>query len=162
MNTTSQQTTFRAARVIFSTIAVLFTVLWAAAYVTTDNPAALQRDWYCLWEAGVGFNEGRFNELYADRFQPGDHSGICREGYFWLYPPYALYPAAMLGSLPQTIAYPTVLLGVYGCYAIFLLALRRLFPTDPMSFQVFALGLLASAPLSSVVVTGQNLSLIHI
>ena len=126
------------------------------AYLGATDPEPLQRDWRCLWEAGHGFNHGRWDDLYAKWFNPNDHSGICQAGYFWLYPPYALYPVAILAFFPLQWAYSVVLIGVYGCFALSMVLMGRLYPNNTSSVNVFALGVLASAPMCSVVVTGQN------
>jgi hypothetical protein len=130
--------------------------LWAIAYWSSTDPTNLERDWYCLWTAGEAFISGEWEGMYAQTFSAETHDGVCQEGYFWLYPPYALYAAALPALLPASIAYLALTLGIFSCFGGFLWVVRALYPEPSRDYATFALGTLSFAPLHTVIITGQN------
>jgi hypothetical protein len=143
-------------RILFAALALTVLCLWGIAYWTVDDPKILQRDWYCLWSAGDAFRSGQWEGIYSQVFSPGAHDGVCAEGYFWLYPPYALYLAAIPALLPVSMLYPLVMGAVLGCFGGFLWIVHKFYPDPQLDFPTFALGAFAFAPLHTVLITGQN------
>lgn len=143
-------------RVLSVSIGLIVLSLWGVAYWSNKDPAGMERDWFCLWTAGEAFISGEWEGMYAQTFSPDIHDGVCQQGYFWLYPPYALYLAMLPALLPASLAYPALSLGILACFAGFLSIIRRLYPEPSLDYPTFALGTLSFAPLHTVIITGQN------
>ncbi len=122
---------------------------WWSVVLQATDPAEWRRDWYCFWETGTAVLGGQRTDLYTP-----DYAGAS--GYFWLYPPYALYPAALLGLLPPGAAYVVLTVLILGLAGGAVATLARASPRGRDDAATMALVFFASAPLNSVVVTGQN------
>ena len=104
-----------------------------------------QSDWYFIRLAGERFLDGDWQDIYGS----GD------DGFFWRFPPYALYPAAVLALLPATAAY-WLKAGIEVAATIgALLLFERIFP-DMRKPAIVAVIVLASAPFATTVNIGQN------
>ena len=120
-----------------------------------DNESFWQRDWHCLWAAGQQVWTGDLSAVYTAEFGTVNTS-VCREGLFWLYPPYALYPVALFALLPPLPAYLGIMgLTVAACMLVGRLIARQ-YPHAKETWVVFFLGFLAASPVHSNVVLGQN------
>ena len=138
---------------------VLFPFLAAHAIF----PAA----WFVgVWRNGPAAGDWHHLKTVADHFVAGDWSRLYAVGeqaldpqYFWRYPPFALYVVAPLAWLPDVWAY-LVLVGIeIAAVAASLLLLRRLEPFRDMRGE-WLLAIVLSAPMLSVIVTGQSSGLI--
>jgi hypothetical protein len=125
-------------------------LLWLAyAFVLADAPP--QRDWWVLREVGVAFVHGDFASLYIDRWVP--------EGrMFFQYPPFVLYPLALLAVVPPMVAYAMVCATQLAAAAATLVLLFRLARTPDADLAVA--GVFGSAAMSSVIVSGQSSALL--
>lgn len=127
--------------------------LWIGLVVSrAGTPELWRRDWYCLYAAGRAFRAGGAEGLYASQ---------CAEGYFWLYPPYALYPYALLSYLTPTVMYALVVVEILAATGIAFHFLRHgLPPASTGRFKTLALLVVASAAFNGTVVTGQHSALL--
>jgi hypothetical protein len=118
--------------------------IWTIVVFTADDPGVWQRDWAFLREAGQALIQGRLGSVYTT-----DWSGLG-SGHYWLYPPFALWGAAMLAVLPPAPTYAGVLL-TQGALAAFVLRHAcALGPHAGVERRIdFAFGVLASAPAAS-------------
>jgi len=125
-------------------------LLWLAyAFLVADAPP--QRDWFVLREVGVAFVHGDFASLYIDRFVP--------EGrMFFQYPPFVLYPLALLAIVPPMVAYAIVCATQLAAAAAMLVLLFRLARTPDADLAIA--GVFGSAAMSSVIVSGQSSALL--
>ena len=121
-------------------------LLWLAyAFVLADEPP--QRDWFVLREVGVAFVHGDFGSLYIDRWVP--------EGrMFFQYPPFVLYPLALLALVPPMVAYAMVCATQLAAAGAMLVLLFRLARTPDADLAIA--GVFGSAAISSVIVSGQS------
>ncbi|MGD8495452.1 MAG: glycosyltransferase family 87 protein [Gemmatimonadales bacterium] len=143
----------RALHLLLAALAVAGVGLWIGFVVSRAGmPELWRRDWYCLYAAGRAFRTGGAGGLYA---------GQCAAGYFWLYPPYLLYPYALLSHLTPTSTYALVVVEIFAATGMALHFLRRgLQPTSTERFQTLALLVVASAAFNGTVVTGQHSALL--
>jgi hypothetical protein len=125
-------------------------LLWLAyAFLVADAPP--QRDWFVLREVGVAFVHGDFASLYIDRFVP--------EGrMFFQYPPFVLYPLALLAIVPPMVAYAMVCATQLAAAGAMLVLLFRLARTPDADLAIA--GVFGSAAMSSVIVSGQSSALL--
>jgi glycosyl transferase family 87 len=129
---------------------VIFPVMWVAA-VMQNGPAP--NDWLHLKIVADHFVAGDWSRLYAIGEQ------ALNPGYFWRYPPFALYVVAPLAWMPQAWAY-AVLAGVeVMALAVSLWLLGRLEPFRQMRIE-WLLAIALSAPTLTTIVTGQSSALI--
>jgi glycosyl transferase family 87 len=134
----------------FLAVHVLFFVMWFAA-LAGHGPA--QGDWRELKIVADHFVAGDWSRLYA----VGDQT--LYPGYYWRYPPFALYVVAPLARLSDTWAY-AVLIGVEAmALGASLWLLRRLEPFRRMRAE-WLLAIVVSAPALTILVTGQSSGLI--
>ncbi|MEN8143443.1 MAG: glycosyltransferase family 87 protein [Gemmatimonadota bacterium] len=137
--------------VVFLTLAVLGVAAWLiSVWQNRLNPAFWQRDWYVAWSAARAFLETGTEGLYSTDFSTG---------YFWLYPPYALYAWIPAALLPPAVAYALLLAVVMGATGWALILLRRSLPAGAR-FDTVALAVFASSAFISVFVMAQNSALI--
>ena len=129
---------------------------WFAMIGQTDDTSLWQKDWHCLWAAGDAFLRGETNDLYTTIYKPTFEDSVCIEGYFWLYPPYALYVTALLGLFSPWNAYILVNIAVIIGFGISIYLMHKLYPGDTAGLVTFSLGFIASEPAHGVLVTGQN------
>lgn len=127
--------------------------LWIGLVVSrAGTPEVWRRDWYCLYAAGRAFRLGGAEGLYVSQ---------CAEGYFWLYPPYVLYPYAVLSHLTPAAMYALVVVEILAATGLALHFLRRgLIPASPDRFRTLALLVVGSAAFNGTVVTGQHSALL--
>ena len=120
-----------------------------------DKETFWQRDWHCLWAAGQSVWDGTTEAVYTTDFT-GDYAGVCHDGLFWLYPPYALYPASVLAVFPPLPAYiGTMVLTILACIGLCVL-MGLYYPQQRQHLVLFSLGFIAASPTHSNVVLGQN------
>lgn len=127
-----------------------FLVLWALV-VATSGPQ--QNDWALLKAVADRFVAGDTANLYARG------SDLLLPGYFWIYPPFVLFPLAVLAPLPPLGAYLLLALAAVAATARSLVLLGRLRPLGSAR-EDWALAVFCSAPLLTTVVTGQFSGLI--
>jgi hypothetical protein len=125
-------------------------LLWLAyAFFFASEPP--QRDWFVLREVGLAFVHGDYDSLYVDRWVP--------EGrMFFQYPPFVLYPLALLALVPPMVAYAMVCASQLAAVAAMFVLLFRLARTPDADLAVA--GVLGSAAMSSVIVSGQSSALL--
>ena len=71
---------------------LVFLGLWLVSRVALGTG---EGDWIFLRDMGRLFLDGDWDGIYL----------TSHDGYYWRFPPYGLYPAAVLAMLPQTAAY---------------------------------------------------------
>lgn len=123
--------------------------LWLA-YLWSErgNPDVWQRDWYCFYSAGQQFLESGAQSVY---------SGQCIRNYYWLYPPYMLYPYALVSAiLPAPTYYLLAAAAIVGVTALALKLLAVSLPIRQLRFETLALFVVGSAALFATLVTGQH------
>ena len=131
-------------------VQVRFPVMWLAATVQ-NGPAP--NDWLHLKIVADHFVAGDWTRLYA----VGDQA--LNPGYFWRYPPFALYIVAPLAWLPEVWAY-VVLAGLEVlALGASVWLLRTLHPFREMRVE-WLLAIVLSAPALTTIVTGQSSALI--
>ena len=124
--------------------------MWVAATVH-NGPAP--NDWLHLKIVADHFVAGDWTRLYA----VGDQA--LNPGYFWRYPPFALYLVAPLAWLPRVWAY-VVLAGLEVlALGASVWLLRQLHPFREMRVE-WLLAIVLSAPALTTIVTGQSSALI--
>lgn len=134
----------------FLALHVIFPAMWLVA-VVQNGP--VPNDWLHLKIVADHFVSGDWTRLYAVGEQ------ALNPGYFWRYPPFALYLVAPLAWLPQVWAY-AVLAGIEViALAASLWMLRRLEPFRQMRAE-WLLAIAFSAPALTTIVTGQSSALI--
>jgi hypothetical protein len=128
----------------------IFPAMWL---ITVLGSGPVPNDWLLL-------------KTVADHFVAGDWSGLystgeraLRPGYFWLYPPFALYLVAPLAWLPEVWAY--ALLAVLEVVALVasIWLLRRLEPFHEGRGE-WLLAIVLSAPALTTIINGQSSALI--
>ena len=131
---------------LFFAAHLFFPIAWLWSQVTANQPD--QRDWYYLRLAGDRFLKRDWSSIYSS----------ADGGFLWRYPPFALYLAALLALLdPRTAYWLLVIVAISGLAAALFFLYDALRPTD---FGLVALAVATSAAFTSVLVTGQNSSLI--
>jgi hypothetical protein len=129
---------------------VIFPAMWVAGAVL-NGPAP--NDWLHLKIVADHFVAGDWTRLYAVGEQ------ALNPGYYWRYPPFALYLVAPLAWLPRVWAY-AVLAGVeVVALGVSLWLLRQLHPFREMRAE-WLLAIALSAPALTTIVTGQSSALI--
>ena len=137
----------RAAHLGLAGLAVAAIGLWLSyLWINRGDPGAWQRDWYCFYSAGAVFLESGPDAVYRQQ---------CIEHYFWLYPPYMLYPYALAALLPPLAWYGLAVVGVIAATLTSLVLLSRSLPNPP-AFESVALATLGSALFFATVATGQH------
>jgi hypothetical protein len=123
----------------------LFPVVWLAILLQ-DGPR--DNDWKHFQVAADQFVSGAWSELYTERMDS------VHPGYFWRYPPYALYAVAPLAYVSPLIAY--LLLASTGIAALVtsLYLLGRVASPQSLPGEWWIVVLL-SAPALTTLVTGQ-------
>jgi hypothetical protein len=128
----------------------IFPVMWL---ITLARNGPVPNDWLLLKTVADRFVAGDWSHLYAT----GEHA--LRPGYFWLYPPFALYVVAPLAWLSDVWAYALLASVEVMALAASLWLLRRLEPFGRMRRE-WLLAIVLSAPALSTIVTGQSSALI--
>lgn len=126
----------------------LFAVgLWLGyLWLRRDDPGTWHKDWYCFYSAGGTFLSEGARGVYVDQ---------CIENYFWLYPPYMLYPYAVASLLAPLTFYGVLVVEILVLTGLSLRLLRRALPEHP-SFETIGLFVVGSSILLATVVTGQH------
>lgn len=128
----------------------IFPGLWLIRVVSSGPEP---NDWLHLKVVANHFVSGDWARLYA----VGENA--LNPGYFWRYPPFALYLVAPLAWLPDVWAY-ALLAGVeIGALVASLYLLQRLAPFREMRSE-WVLAVAFSAPALTTVITGQSSALI--
>lgn len=124
--------------------------LWLGyLWLNRSDPSAWQRDWFCFYSAGERFLETGPVSTYVEQ---------CIDDYFWLYPPYLLYPYSLASLLPPRVFY---LVGVVVSVVLTGSSLKLLSAALPSrSFETIALFVVASAAFFATLVTGQHSALL--
>jgi hypothetical protein len=134
----------------FLALHAIFPAFWL---ITLLRNGPVENDWFHLKTVADHFVAGDWSRLYAVGEQALDSR------YLWRYPPFALYVIAPLAWLPKVWAY-SVLAGVeVVALAVSLWLLRRLEPFRDMRAE-WLLAIVLSAPMLSLIVTGQSSALI--
>ena len=123
---------------------IVFPLMWVAA-VLQNGP--LQNDWWHFRLTGTAFVSGEWGHIY--------HQDPASEhpGYFWRYPPFALYFVAPLAWLTPIQAYLAI---VSVSIAALVLGCRHLAAGLSERARAYAyFAVLLSAPALTTVVTGQ-------
>lgn len=134
----------------FLMVHVVFPVMWLIGVVRNGPPS---NDWRHLKIVADHFVAGDWSRLYAVGEQ------ALNPGFFWRYPPFALYIVAPLAWLPNAWAYALMAGVEVAALAASLWLLRRLVPFRRARGE-WLLAIVFSAPALSTIVTGQNSALI--
>ena len=120
-----------------------------------------------LFQQGPRPNDWLHLKVVADHFVAGDWAHLystgadaINPGYFWRYPPFALYLVAPLAWVPPGAAYPLVAGTQVAALIASLVLLARVAPPLPGTAHVWALAVALSAPAMSTVIAGQSSALI--
>lgn len=133
-------------------LAVTALALWVGyLWLNRSDPSAWHRDWFCFYSAGERFLDTGPVSTYVEQ---------CIEDYFWLYPPYMLYPYALASQLPPFVYYGLAVVSIIVLAASSLKFLAGALPSR--SFATIALFVLASAAFFATMVTGQHSALLLI
>jgi hypothetical protein len=128
-------------------LALAAALAWVlVTWFSRTTPELWQRDWHCFWTVGGSYLRGVREGLYAEP---------CKPGYFWLYPPYVVYPWAALALLPAGYAYLLVSAASTLAFLVSLAFLRRTLCWDRPFVTIF-LASTGSAAFNAVLVTGQH------
>lgn len=123
---------------------IIFPVLWLVV-IAQDGPR--QIDWRHFQVAAEQFVSGNWADLYTERLD------AVHPGYFWRYPPYALYLVAPLAWMTPGWAYGLLAGVVVTSLAAAMVLLARL--TRPSEVEAWVLATALSAPALSTLITGQ-------
>ncbi|HSM08181.1 MAG TPA: glycosyltransferase family 87 protein [Gemmatimonadota bacterium] len=124
--------------------------LWLGyLWLNRSDPSAWQRDWFCFYSAGERFLETGPVSTYVEQ---------CIDDYFWLYPPYLLYPYALASMLPPLVYYGVAVAASIVLTGSSLKLLAAALPSR--SFETIALFVVGSAALFATLVTGQHSALL--
>jgi hypothetical protein len=128
----------------------IFPTMWL---ITVIRSGPVPNDWLLL-------------KVVADHFVAGDWGGLygtgeqaLRPGYFWLYPPFALYVVAPLAWLPEGWAYALLAMVEVVALAGSVWLLRGLEPFRRGRGE-WLLAIVLSAPALTTIITGQSSALI--
>lgn len=126
--------------------------IWLAILWTErGDPSTWHKDWYCFYSAGAAFLDSGAPAVYWEQ---------CIDGYFWLYPPYWLYPYALLSSLvPPLAAYASIVVVILASVAFSIWVLGRALGAWDR-YATIAMFIIASAALLGTIVTGQHAALL--
>ena len=128
-------------------LAVTAVGLWLSyIWLNRHDPEAWQRDWYCFYSAGKAFAEAGPARVYWEQ---------CIEHYFWLYPPYMLYPYALASRMAPLAFYAVAVAGVVAATVGSLVLLGRALP-ERAAFESVAMATLGSGVFFAAVATGQH------
>lgn len=141
----SRPSLLRAALFAFVGVHAVFLLMWAVV-VATSGPQ--QNDWALLKAVAERFVAGDTGNLYARG------EGLLIPGYFWIYPPFVLFPLAVLAPLPPLAAYLLLAGLAVAATARSLVLLDRVLRFGDAKELVF-LSVFCSAPFLTTVVTGQ-------
>lgn len=132
-------------------LAVLLFGLWLAyLWLNRDDPASWQRDWFCFYSAGGRFLEAGPVTVYLEE---------CIDTYYWLYPPYLLYPYALASFLSPFAYYGLATGAIVALTAWSLKLLGSALPSE-RPFETLALLVIASAAFFATLATGQHSALL--
>jgi hypothetical protein len=121
--------------------------------LTLASNGPVPNDWLHLKIVAEHFVSGEWDHLYSI----GENA--LNPGYYWRYPPFALYFVAPLAWVPETWSY-VVLAGVEILALVAsLFLLQRLSPFRDMR-EEWALAIMLSAPALTTIITGQSSGLI--
>lgn len=126
--------------------------LWLVFLWTRRNdPGVWHKDWLCFYEAGRTFVASGAESAYA---------GQCIDGYFWLYPPYMLYPYAVASMLRPLVFYSLIVVEVIGLTVWSLRVLEAVHHPRRPDFRTFRMFVIGSAALFTTLVAGQHSALL--
>jgi len=108
------------------------------------------KDWYCFYSAGRTFLTEGARAAYVQH---------CNENYFWMYPPYMLYPYALASWLPPLAAYLAVIAEIWLATLLGLRLVARSFRPD-VSTETILLFVVGSGGLLATLVVGQHSALL--
>lgn len=128
----------------------IFPAMWLTTVVKTGP---VPNDWLHLKIVADHFVAGDWTHLYSVGEQ------ALNPGYFWRYPPFALYVVAPLAWLPAHWAYAVLAVVEVLALATSLWLLQRLEPFRRMRRE-WVLAIVLSAPALSTIITGQSSALI--
>ena len=134
----------------FLVMHAIFPAMWL---ITVLRSGPVPNDWLLLKTAADHFVAGDWSGLY------GIGEEALRPGYYWLYPPFALYVVAPLAWLPEVWAYAFLAIVEVVALATSVWLLRRLEPFRRGRGEWF-LAIVLSAPALTTIITGQSSALI--
>jgi hypothetical protein len=121
---------------------LVFLGLWLVSRVALGTG---EGDWIFLRDMGRLFLDGDWDGIYLTN----------HDGYYWRFPPYGLYPAAVLAMLPQTAAY-WVKAGVEAAATLAAFGLLRNVMPAMWNVGAALFVVLGSAAFATNVYAGQN------
>lgn len=125
--------------------------LWLGyVWIERHDLTVWDKDWYCFYSAGKTFLAEGASQTYV---RP------CNENYFWMYPPYMLYPWAAVSRLAPLTVYVLVMTAVVGAATLSLGFIRATF-RDVASIDTILLFVIGSAGLLATLVVGQHSGLL--
>jgi len=136
----------------FLALHAIFPAMWL---ITAVQNGPVPNDWLHLKIVADHFVAGDWTHLYS--YSVGEHA--LNPGYFWRYPPFALYVVAPLAWLPAGWAYAVLALVEVLALATSLRLLQRLEPFSRMRRE-WVLAIVLSAPALTTIITGQSSALI--
>jgi glycosyl transferase family 87 len=140
-------------RVVLFPFLAAHVVFLVMSFIAVVRHGPVQGDWRELKIVADHFVAGDWSRLYAVGEQ------TLYPGYFWRYPPFALYIVAPLAWLSDTWAYIVLISVEAMALGASLWLLRRLEPFRRMR-EEWLLAIVMSAPALTVLVTGQSSALI--
>lgn len=125
--------------------------LWLGfVWIERHDLTVWDKDWYCFYSAGKTFLAEGASQTYI---RP------CNENYFWMYPPYMLYPWAAVSRLAPLTVYLLVMAEVAAATGLGLGFIRSTF-RDVASIDTVVMFVVGSAALLSTLVVGQHSALL--
>lgn len=125
--------------------------LWMGyVWIERQDLTVWDKDWYCFYSAGRTYLTDGARAAYVQH---------CNENYFWLYPPYMLYPYALLSWLPPLAAYLAVIAEIWVATLLGLRLIARSFAPD-VSTETALLFVVGSGGLLATLVVGQHSALL--
>lgn len=131
-----------------SSLAAWLINLW----IRREDPSAWQNDWYCFYAVGEKLLADGPARLYVQE---------CTENRLWLYPPYMMYPYALLSLLPPGVAYILLMVEVVVLTGLGLKLLAAAFPETPV-LDTIGPAVVASAPFVATLVMGQHAAILFV
>ena len=116
--------------IFFVAIALVMYGYWVFILTQSPEPSEWQKDWHCLWSAGDAFLRGETADLYTTVYKPTYEESVCLDGFFWLYPPYALYFTAGLGLFSPWNAFLLINVAILVGFGLCVYWIDKLYPDD--------------------------------
>ncbi len=141
--------TLKAVLFAFLAAHIVFPLLWI---VVLAEAGPRENDWRHFQVAAEQFVAGNWSDIYSERLDS------IHPGYFWRYPPYALYLVAPFAWMPSIAVYALLAAIAVSALVAAIAMLARL--ARPPDTPTWALAIGLSAPALTTLVTGQISSLL--